>query len=186
MKWPHDRRLALTRSCNFWTSAAMWTSCLVDSEAGPPPSLPVSSTDVLLEVDDAELGRGLLGSLLASGAVVLLSACSQSQTVKQQVLRWPAMPPPPCPPQIKRWPRSGRWRIASRAAAWASRSDEPAAAGRLGRTSSAPGKTTTTPSPAGGTRRRLRRMRTQNVSERYLPIRRKKISGFRRLLNGLF
>lgn len=45
----------------------------MDSEVGLPLSLPPSSTDVRLEVEDAELGSGLVGSLLTSGAEGLVN-----------------------------------------------------------------------------------------------------------------
>lgn len=47
----------------------------MDSEAGLPLSLPPSSMDVRLEVEEAELGRGLVGSLVASGDGVFVNTC---------------------------------------------------------------------------------------------------------------
>lgn len=73
-----------TLSCNFWTSAAMKTSCLVDREPGLPLSLPPSSTDVRLEVEDAELGRGLVGSLVTSEPGVLVSTCTTPKNVRTE------------------------------------------------------------------------------------------------------
>ena len=47
----------------------------MDREAGFPLSLPPSSIDVRLEVEEAELGKGLVGSLVASGDGVLVITC---------------------------------------------------------------------------------------------------------------
>lgn len=58
----------------------------MDREAGPPLSLPPSSTDVLLEVEEAELGRGLVGSLVTSGAGVLVSTCTDTNKDEEQGL----------------------------------------------------------------------------------------------------
>lgn len=47
----------------------------MDRDAGLPLSLPPSSIDVRLEVEEAELGKGLVGSLVASGDGVLVNTC---------------------------------------------------------------------------------------------------------------
>lgn len=65
-------------------SAAINTSCLVDREAGLPLSLPPSSSDVRLEVEEAELGRGLVGSLVASGDGVLVKTCADVDQDEKQ------------------------------------------------------------------------------------------------------
>lgn len=78
MIWLH------TLSCSFCISAAMKTSCLVDREPGLPLSLPPSSTDVRLEVDEAELGRGLVGSLVTSEPGVLVSTCVTPAKVRAE------------------------------------------------------------------------------------------------------
>jgi len=51
----------------------MYTSCLVDRDVGLPLSLPPSSSDVRLDVDEAELGRGLIGSFSTSGDGVFVN-----------------------------------------------------------------------------------------------------------------
>lgn len=51
---------------------------------GLPLSLPASSIDVRLEVDEAELGRGLLGSLVTSGAGVLVNTCQDTTQHEEQ------------------------------------------------------------------------------------------------------
>lgn len=71
-----------TLSCSFCISAAMKTSCLVDREPGLPLSLPPSSTDVRLEVEEAELGSGLVGSLVTSEPGVLVSTCAMPGKVR--------------------------------------------------------------------------------------------------------
>lgn len=62
----------------------MKTSCLVDKEPGLPLSLPPSSTDVRLEVEEAELGRGLVGSLVTSEPGVLVSTCATAGKVRAE------------------------------------------------------------------------------------------------------
>lgn len=62
----------------------MYTSCLVDREAGLPLSLPPSSIDVRLEVDEAELGRGLVGSLVTSEGGVLVNTCANTDRDEEQ------------------------------------------------------------------------------------------------------
>lgn len=76
--------LSPTLSCNFCTSAAMKTSCLVDRKPGLPLSLPPSSTDVRLEVEEAELGSGLVGSLVTSEPGVLVSTCTTADKVRAE------------------------------------------------------------------------------------------------------
>lgn len=69
----------------------MWTSCLVEREAGLPLSLPPSSIDVRLEVEEAELGRGLVGSLVISGVGVLVNTCvdtNQDEEQEQVTATW--------------------------------------------------------------------------------------------------
>jgi hypothetical protein len=57
-----DKVVAIfTCSCSFCMSAAMYTSFLVEREAGIPPSLPPSSNEARLEVEEAELGGGVVG-----------------------------------------------------------------------------------------------------------------------------
>lgn len=51
----------------------------MEREAGLPLSLPPSSSDVRLEVEEAELGRGLVGSLVTSRAGVLVSTCADRE-----------------------------------------------------------------------------------------------------------
>lgn len=51
----------------------------MDREAGLPFSLPVSSIDVLLEVDEAELGSGLVGSLVTSADGDLVKTCAETK-----------------------------------------------------------------------------------------------------------
>lgn len=99
-----------TLSCSFCISAAMKTSCLVDKEPGLPLSLPPSSTDVRLEVEEAELGRGLVGSLVTSEAGVLVSTCATPAKVRAEH-RWHRQVL--CVFTI---PLRGTWRSAHRAA----------------------------------------------------------------------
>ena len=84
-----DKVVAIfTCSCSFCMSAAMYTSFLVEREAGIPPSLPPSSNEARLEVEEAELGRGLAGSLVASGQGVLVrtyEGSSQHREVRLDV-----------------------------------------------------------------------------------------------------
>lgn len=60
-----------TCSCNWSTSAAINTSCLVDRSVGPPLSLS-ASWEVRLDVEEAELGSGLMASLVVSEGEVLV------------------------------------------------------------------------------------------------------------------
>jgi len=63
----------------------------VDREAGLPLSLPPSSSEVRLEVEEAELGRGLVGSLVTSGDGVLVSTCADTnhdEEHKQATATW--------------------------------------------------------------------------------------------------
>ena len=92
-----DKVVAIfTCSCSFCMSAAMYTSFLVEREAGIPPSLPPSSNEARLEVEEAELGRGLAGSLVASGqeswwepvkAAVSIVKSGWMSTKKRQYIR---------------------------------------------------------------------------------------------------
>lgn len=129
----------------------MKTSCLVDKEPGLPLSLPPSSTDVRLEVEEAELGRGLVGSLVTSEPGVLVSTCA---TAGGQGEGW-ALEAPDDGLHFT-IPRRGTWRSVHRAAGWASRGGEPEVARRLCPTSISLDRTTAPQRPAGGTRcRRL-------------------------------
>lgn len=56
----------------------------MESEAGLPLSLPASSNDVRLEAEEAELGSGLVGSLVASGGGVLVSTCRAQMEIRRQ------------------------------------------------------------------------------------------------------
>lgn len=56
----------------------------MDREVGLPLSLPPSSIDVRLEVEEAELGRGLVGSLVTSGAGVLVNTCVDNDQDKKK------------------------------------------------------------------------------------------------------
>jgi len=56
----------------------------MEREAGCPLSLPASSNEVRLEVEEAELGRGLVGSLVTSGAGVLVSTCEGTRVSRMK------------------------------------------------------------------------------------------------------
>lgn len=56
----------------------------MDREAGLPLSLPPSSIDVRLEVEEAELGRGLVGSLVTSVGGVLVNTCVDTDQDEEQ------------------------------------------------------------------------------------------------------
>lgn len=56
----------------------MKTRCLVDRAVGPEFSLS-ASCDVRLDVEEAELGRGLTESLLVSGGEVFVRTCEMKR-----------------------------------------------------------------------------------------------------------
>lgn len=56
----------------------------MDREAGLPLSLPPSSNDVRLEVEEAELGRGLVGSLATSGVGVFVNTWESNSRDEEQ------------------------------------------------------------------------------------------------------